>query len=270
MSVAPSLSDRLAARETPAGTPLARKRQVRRLLLHWSWDPSALQRALPQGLTVDTYKGRAWVGLSVLAAKGVVPAFCPAVFSLNELSAVSVRTYVFDSFLRPGVFILRLDLGSWPALFMGRLLFDMASEKATITCADFPDESTDVRVRMFRPAAGSHFLHRRLGELQTVALESGTLEAFLLERYRLFTMDRTATLLKSAAVAHPQSLQSPVELVRWDDVCLRRAGFDRSGRLPEHVCEVQTSFEHLYPMSEVPEADPVLDPSVLGDSAMPA
>lgn len=31
--------------------------------LHWDYDPDIVQRLLPEGLVVDTFDDRAWVGL---------------------------------------------------------------------------------------------------------------------------------------------------------------------------------------------------------------
>ena len=40
------------------------KQEWRRLtFLHWAYDPAVVQALLPEGLTVDTYDGKAWVAL---------------------------------------------------------------------------------------------------------------------------------------------------------------------------------------------------------------
>jgi uncharacterized protein len=60
----PTESDRLAVRTRPAGRkPVMHQRWEDLLFLHWSYDPLAIQSTLPSGLAVDTFEGKAFVGI---------------------------------------------------------------------------------------------------------------------------------------------------------------------------------------------------------------
>lgn len=77
--------------------------------VHWRYPPDAVQRLLPDGLTVDTFDGAAWVGLIPFTMRGVGLARGPAVPYLGTFSEVNVRTYVHDG-SRPGVWFFSLDV----------------------------------------------------------------------------------------------------------------------------------------------------------------
>src|SRR5215204_1246525 len=62
-------------------------------LLHWSYDPAIIQPLLPRGLTVETFDGRAWVGL-VPFVLGVTPPRTRPLPWLGVFPETNVRTYV--------------------------------------------------------------------------------------------------------------------------------------------------------------------------------
>ena len=61
--------------------------------LHWSYEPAEVAALLPDGLEVETFGGRAWVGL-VPFAMLVRPPRIPAVPWMSRFCETNVRTYV--------------------------------------------------------------------------------------------------------------------------------------------------------------------------------
>ncbi|HAY10465.1 MAG TPA: hypothetical protein DCY18_11115, partial [Thauera sp.] len=59
----PTLAQRLAERERPDTAAFGYQRWDQLLFLHWAYDAAVIQRTLPPGLTVDTYDGRAFLGV---------------------------------------------------------------------------------------------------------------------------------------------------------------------------------------------------------------
>ena len=61
--------------------------------LHWRFEPGAVQRLLPGGLTVETMDGTAWVGLVPFFLRVGLPGV-PSVPWLSRFAETNVRTYV--------------------------------------------------------------------------------------------------------------------------------------------------------------------------------
>ncbi|WP_098485429.1 YqjF family protein [Georgenia soli] len=61
--------------------------------LHWSLPAATIQECLPPGLAVDTFDGRAWLGVTPFRMHAR-PAFGPAVPHLSTFTEINVRTYV--------------------------------------------------------------------------------------------------------------------------------------------------------------------------------
>ena len=59
----PSESQRLAARTRPTGKPVMYQQWRDLLFLHWEYSVAAIQATLPDGLFVDTFAGKAYLGI---------------------------------------------------------------------------------------------------------------------------------------------------------------------------------------------------------------
>ena len=80
------------------------------LFAHWPMDPAVLAPLVPPELTVDTFDGRAWLGIVPFRMEDVAPRGLPAVPRLSVFPELNVRTYVTHRGL-PGVW-LRMSSGS--------------------------------------------------------------------------------------------------------------------------------------------------------------
>lgn len=87
--------------------------------LHWSYDAEVLRPLLPRGLKVDTWEGRAWVGLVPFVMAGVRPRGLPRVPGISTFPEFNVRTYVRDADGRDGLLFLTLE-ASQPLMLSGR------------------------------------------------------------------------------------------------------------------------------------------------------
>ena len=78
--------DRIAPTRRPVGPHRVMRQLWRDLLfIHWPIEPAVLQALLPGGLTVDTFEGRAYIGLVPFTMRGVRPIWAPPVPWLLEL-----------------------------------------------------------------------------------------------------------------------------------------------------------------------------------------
>jgi hypothetical protein len=85
----------------------------RLVFLHWRYDPAEVQALLPDGLTVDTFDGSAWVALVPFEMR--VGLFgVPALPYLTVFPETNVRTYVIGPDGRTGVYFFSLDVNRPP------------------------------------------------------------------------------------------------------------------------------------------------------------
>lgn len=89
--------------------------------LHWAYDPAEVQRHLPDGLAVETYDGRAWVGLVPFHMTVRAPGTPPAPWA-SSFPETNVRTYVTGPDGRTGVWFFSLDASRLGAVLAGRAL----------------------------------------------------------------------------------------------------------------------------------------------------
>lgn len=62
--------------------------------VHWRYEPRDVQAILPEGLTVDTFDGSAWVGLVPFRMVDVRPPWTPSLHPLTTFPETNLRTYV--------------------------------------------------------------------------------------------------------------------------------------------------------------------------------
>ncbi|MBC7368234.1 MAG: DUF2071 domain-containing protein [Undibacterium sp.] len=250
----PTMAQRLAERVRPEGAPVMRQRWAQLLFLHWAWDAAAIQRTLPAGLTVDLHEGRAWVGLVPFFMERVRPRGCPAVPGISDFLELNVRTYVHDAQGRPGVWFYSLDANQWLAVKVARTFFHLPYEHAEMSAAIAAGTGeVDYRARRAGTERESRFVYRTAGDSGAKKAEVGSLEFFLVERYRLFAQDARREWLFSGRVHHEPYRIGAVEVPIWDDAMLRLAGFECGGRAPDHVCGARAVDVEVWPLGRVAE-----------------
>ncbi len=104
--------------------PVMRQRWERLTFLHWPFEPADVQRLLPAGLAVDTFDGRAWVGLvpffmHVASAGGQQAPWA------SRFCETNVRTYVRDAAGRPGIWFFSLDAARLGAVAVARATYGL-------------------------------------------------------------------------------------------------------------------------------------------------
>ncbi len=220
----------------------------RLLFLHWEVDAAAVQATLPHGLEVDRFDGQAYVGVVPFLMQDVRPTFCPPVYWLSDFLELNVRTYVRDREGRPGVWFYSLDCTQPVAVWLARKLFKLPYFRARMRAQVGPESSLtyyDCKRRGERATA--HYEYRATGP-ETRAV-SGSLEEFLVERYRLFAYrDRR---LYSGQVWHQPYEVAVAEVPRWSELPLEQAGFDVSGMPPDHALVSAGVDVHVYPLRAV-------------------
>ena len=158
------------------------------LFAHWPVDARALQETLPAGLPLDTYEGRAWLGIVPFHMTNVAPRGVPSVPFVSAFPELNVRTYV-TLHGKPGVYFFSLDAGSALAVAAARTLFHLPYYAATMRVEEREGGIAFHSARETRMEGAAEFAatYRPIGPVQRPV--PGTLEHFLTERYCLYTLD---------------------------------------------------------------------------------
>jgi uncharacterized protein YqjF (DUF2071 family) len=178
------------------------------IFLHWRVPASSLRLHLPAALEVDTKDGAGWASL-VLFRLRVRPRGLPFLPGLSTLFEANLRTYVrFQG--RSGIWFLSVLADNAWAIRAARWLTPMPYEGANIT---YTQEQGRYQFDA-RPQAplGGHLTVSLVPEPAEQPVADGTLDAWLLERYRLYVSDRRRGLVQ-AQVSHCRWTYSRAQLL---------------------------------------------------------
>jgi uncharacterized protein YqjF (DUF2071 family) len=247
----PTTDQRLAVCAKPENQPHVMYQTWKELLfLHWEFPREQIQATLPPGLTVDTFEGRAFVGLVPFYMRGIRPRFCPPVPGISNFLELNVRTYVYDEQGRPGVWFYSLDCNQRLAVSVARRFFHLPYFHAKMTA---PTGGKAIDYGCDRKGFESKTSITYEAGASLPAPEPGSLEFFLLERYRLFSHDPKAGRLFSGQVHHsPYPTHEAIYEIHHEG-SLRLAGFDTQGRAPAHAIMSRGVCVKVYALERVPE-----------------
>ncbi len=148
---------------------------------------------------------------------------------LSRFPELNVRTYVTANGL-PGVYFFSLDAGNAPAVRIARALFHLPYYDARFTIrrateGPGPDERWHYQARRTHRGAPAAVFDGVYGPTGAIfqALP-GSLEYFLVERYRLYTTDGHGQLLRGEIRHAPWPLQ-PASATITTETLSRAAGF---------------------------------------------
>ena len=172
--------------------------------LHWAVDPNVIAKHLPDGLQVDTFEGRAWLGVVPFRMSQVRPRFCPSVPWLSAFPEINLRTYVTDG-TKPGVWFFSLDVTNGMAVAIARAGFHLPYFRAKMSMKRAGDE---VHYKSSR-RAGEGAFEGSYGPSGPVQLaQPGSLEEFLTERYCLYAASAKGRLFRGEIHHEPWPLQA--------------------------------------------------------------
>lgn len=176
--------------------------------LHFPAPPEEIQALLPPGLTVDVFPDGegppcAWVGLVPFRMQRVTPARLPPIPGCHAFPETNVRTYVHRDGKQPGVWFFSLDASNAFACRFARVRYRLPYYHARMKVRRQGENVRYESRRRNRLAAVS--LHATVGESLTV--EPGSLEFFLVERYLLYA-ERNGKLFTGRVHHDPYSIRS--------------------------------------------------------------
>jgi uncharacterized protein YqjF (DUF2071 family) len=237
----------LIERQQPVRQPPVMYQRWKHLLfLHWSLPPQVIQSTLPQGLQVDTFDGKAWIGIVPFYMQGVRPAWFVAVPGVSNFLELNLRTYVRDSSGRPGIWFYSLDANQVLAVCLARAAFALPYKYAAMS-ATVSNGEIDYRSRRFGFKNALHYRYRsteKIGEARF-----GSLEFFLIERYRLFACRENK--LFTGQVHHSPYQLCEVAVTVADPGLFAMDGFQTPAGPPAHAIYSGRVDVSIYPIDSV-------------------
>jgi uncharacterized protein YqjF (DUF2071 family) len=158
------------------------------LFAHWALPPAELAGHVPPELPLDTFDGRAWLGITPFVLRGLRAIATPPLPALSQFPELNVRTYVTLEG-KPGIYFFSLDAASALAVAGARRFYRLPYFLARMSAVP-----ADGRVRYASRRADTlgHPAQFRADYGPTGEPEQptpGTLEYFLTERYCLYTVE---------------------------------------------------------------------------------
>ena len=192
----------------------------RLLFAHWPVEPGRLARFLPAGVEPDVYEDRAWLAIVAFRMVGTRPLLPPRRPLLPPIPELNVRTYVRVGG-EPGVWFLSLDASSPFFVRAGRALYGLPYRLARMTTVMDEERTHYLSTRRDAYFAATY---EPCGRSQCP--QPGSLEHFLVERYRLFSL-RGRRLLTAVVAHEPWPLQPAA--ARLDVNAMAPPGLDFRG-----------------------------------------
>jgi uncharacterized protein len=207
--------------DTTIVRPLMRQSWRNVSFLHWRYDPSLVQRLIPDQIRLDLFDGDCWVGLVPFLIGDLSTPKGPALPWLSRFPETNVRTYVLDRTGRRGVWFFSLDAARWPAVVGARLAFGLPYYWARMSEGRHGETARYSSTRLTPPGASC----RVKIEIGSPIADPSPLEVFLTARFRLY------------ARRHGSVIMSEVSHQRWPlqqaRICEMKQDLVRSARIPE-------------------------------------
>ncbi len=199
-----------------------RMRWHRLLFAHWAMEPAALRPLVPEPLELDTFDGRAYLGVIPFTMSNVRPRCSPRLGRWSAFAELNVRTYVRVG-EKPGVYFFSLDIPRRVPVHAARAVYRLAYYLAKMR-VDVADDgavryasrrlAADHRPRVLRhlphpvdasAEAAFRATYRAVGP--PAYAEPGSFEHFVTERYCLYTVTRRGQGLRGEIHHAPWPLQ---------------------------------------------------------------
>ena len=151
--------------------------------MHWEVDIVKLQAHLPEGLEVDTYGGKAYVGIVPFIMRNVRPTWFFSTPFVSTFSEFNIRTYVTKDGIS-GVYFLTLEAKSMVTCSYAPKAYGLPYRYAK---GKVSKQGNNVKWNSSRNNGKFNLIgNTEITGKQTQA-KPGTLEEFLFERYSLYT-----------------------------------------------------------------------------------
>jgi uncharacterized protein YqjF (DUF2071 family) len=209
-----SLLERIAHRPwpLPSGPWIMAQSWHDLLFAHWAVDAAMLRPHIPAELEIDTFEGRAWLGIVPFSMTGVRLRWSPPLPGLSAFPELNVRTYVTAQH-KPGVWFFSLDAAHALVVAAARLTFHLPYFRARMKCREAGDWIDYQSHRAHPGAPRAEFAGRYRGAGEFFEPARGTLVHFLTERYCLYSAASRKRIYRGEIHHPPWRLQAAEALL---------------------------------------------------------
>ena len=206
------------------------------VMAHYSEDASVIQSSLPDDLLADTFEGRAW--FSVVAFRLTNLCIRPFTFlRWPDFWEINLRTYVRDKQGNRGVWFYSLDSSDLFGVIGARLLYGLRYNFARIGRTGGASDKKMIYQGQ-RGKIASSKIEAEWKDEKFVSSASGSLDHFLLERYRFWAKRGPAKNSSSAFVRHIPYEATRLNKIHYEGGLFASQGFAEPQKNPElgHYC----------------------------------
>lgn len=191
--------------------------------LHWRYEANAIRSLLPKQITLDTFDGAAWIGLTPFLLTGLRAPFFPALPWLSRFPETNVRTYVRGPDGEPGVWFFTLEAARLTAVAGARSLYRLPYRWAGMNVAQTAEQVNYRSERKWPFGKARADIDVRPGN----PMRAGELDNFLTARYRLYTL--FGKRLAFAQIEHEPWPLHTAQVVRLEQDLVEKSGVPRAG-----------------------------------------
>lgn len=163
------------------------------LFAHWPIPVEMMRALVPPQLKVETWEGTAWVGVVPFRMQGVRPRLVPAMPWLSAFPELNVRTYVKvrdRGVDKTGVYFFSLEAANPVAVTIARSTFKLPYFHARMALTETAGTIHYRSHRTHRNAPAAEFVGSYAPTGAVYQSTPGSFDAWLTERYALYTVDQ--------------------------------------------------------------------------------
>ncbi len=243
--MSPTPSQRLAQQQKPDGFPVMKQRWAELGFFHWAVSPDLIAPRLPKGLHVDTFDGKAWLGVVPFLMQRIRPIGLPPLPWLSWFHELNLRTYVYDDAGNPGVWFFSLDCNQPLAVEIARRMFHLPYQHAKMH-SNISNSSVEYfSQRKNHPSCEATFKYPRPVTPQPAVF--GSLEWFLVERYTLFSTDPKGKIYAGRVYHDPYEIE-PMEYSECSTLPFSLNGLPEPESSPDSMISANPVEVAVYPL----------------------
>ncbi|MDP9115500.1 MAG: DUF2071 domain-containing protein [Acidobacteriota bacterium] len=182
------------------------------LFAHWIVPVADVRPLIPAALQLDLFESRCYVGAVPFLMENVGPRYVPPLPGLHAFPELNLRTYVTAGG-KPGVWFFSLDAGQKLAVRVARKFFHLPyfDAKFDIDLAGGAVAYNSVRTHKGAAPARFSATYRAAGPVYEA--EAGSLDAWLTDRYCLYSADDAGQSYRCEISHSPWPLQKAEAII---------------------------------------------------------